>query len=446
MEVTVGTNWTGSRSEDPDEACSPDRPYGPRPYGPRPYGPRSDRPPPVPTPYGPRSDKPPPVWTPYGPRPYGPRPYGPRPYGPRPYGPRSEDGGCPLDAGEWGADIAELFCQDSAVIRMGARIVTEGDLSVLSTEPLEGTPGYVARPEETVPKDDAEANEIQLRAEKERAALAKRVLRPRHHELAVKVVIPDDLVRCLVDSPEIAWGLKQDIAHALAVDADRAFLQGDPPGSAPIGIRRTAAVNPNPPPANPDDLLQVARTMVGNIRRREQVRFGNAGWILHPYWVDALTRVLTGDFQEMGFGAALDSKQLLAPDGHDGGTLLGFPFISTSAARGDRDPAQGDPDDVDLSSAWIHFSADWSEAWIGVDPDVVTVNVSVDAHFQSDETVIRAVANHDFLVRRPKFFTYADIPNEPFDYDDNAGATFDGAVPPPPDAQPAQGDQSPEDG
>jgi HK97 family phage major capsid protein len=250
-------------------------------------------------------------------------------------------------------------------------------------------------------------------------------------------------VRSLADSPEIAWGLKQDLAHALAVQADRAFLQGDPPGLAPVGIRRTVAVQPNAVPDDPNDILQIVRTMVGAIRRREQVRFGCAGWILHPYWVDALTRLLTADYQQMGWGMGLDaaSTNLLAPDGHDGGTLLGFPFISTRAATGMRDDGQGG---VDQTRAWIHFSADWSEAWIAAHPGVVTVDVSTDAHFQSDETVVRAVVNHDFLVRRPEFFTYADVANEPLDLGDDApAALLSGCVPPPPHDAPAPGRKPP---
>jgi hypothetical protein len=338
---------------------------------------------------------------------------------------------------------------DSAVIRLGARVVTDaGHLSVLSTEPLEGTPGYVARPAETFPQAppgedswDPDPKRIGLRDEKERAALAKRVLRPLEHELAVKVVVPDELVRSLVDSSEIAWGLKQDIAHGLAVAADQAFLQGDPVGLAPVGITRTAAVMPYP---NPGDVLQVVRGMVGEIRRRDQVRFGNAGWILHPFWLDALTRLLTDDYQQQGPGIALDAKgseRLLSSDGRDGGLLLGFPFVVTAAAAGNRDDLGED----DNPRAWIYFSSDWSEAWIGADPGLVTVDVSIDSHFQSDETVVRAVVQHDFLLRRPRFFIYADIQARPVEFGDGGfGAGLDQVVPPVANARPEDGQEEDE--
>jgi hypothetical protein len=422
----VPTEWTGPGGGDPDEDGSGERPYGPRPYGPRPYGPR---------PYGPRANWPPPQPTPdgprpYGPRPYGPRPYGPRPYGPRPYGPRDEAGGS-IDPDEWGADIAEIFCMDSAVIRLGARVVTDaGDLAVLSTEPLEGTPGYVARSAETL-SSDPEPRKIELREEKERAALAKRVLKPHDHELAVKVVVPDELVRCLADSPEIAWALKQDIAHGLAVAADQAFLQGDLVGLAPVGITRTPAVTRYP---NSGDVLQIARGMVGQIRRRDQVRFGNAGWVLHPFWLDALTRLLTDDFQQQGPGTAMDARgsdRLLSSDGRDGGLLLGFPFVVTAAAVGGRDDLGEDEN----PRAWIHFSADWSEAWVGAEPGLVAVDVSFESHFQSDETVVRAVVQHDFLLRRPKFFIYRDMEASPMVFEEpGSGANLEQVVLPAADA------------
>jgi hypothetical protein len=65
-------------------------------------------------------------------------------------------------------------------------------------------------------------------------------------------------------------------------------------------------------------------------------------------------------------------------------------------------------EDAAAGKTRIHLSSDWSEAWIGVEHEPVTVSISVDAEFQSDETVIRAVMNHDFLLRRPGYFLYAD--------------------------------------
>ena len=55
-----------------------------------------------------------------------------------------------------------------------------------------------------------------------------RRLQPRSHELTVRIVVSNRLVRSILQHPELAWSLKQDIAYALARRADGGFLHGDP--------------------------------------------------------------------------------------------------------------------------------------------------------------------------------------------------------------------------
>ena len=97
-----------------DEEEFPGRPFGPKPFGPKPFGPK----PFGPKPFGPK---------PFGPKPFGPKPFGPKPFGPKPFGPKAggadeADGGF-LDLDEWSAEIAELVCGRSAVLRLGATLV-----------------------------------------------------------------------------------------------------------------------------------------------------------------------------------------------------------------------------------------------------------------------------------------------------------------------------------
>jgi hypothetical protein len=404
----VCPDWTGPRGDDSDDDSPSDRPYGTKPYGTKPYGTK---------PYGTK---------PYGTKPYGTKPYGTKPYGTKPYGTKSDDPDF-LDPDEWSEDVADLFCGTSAVVRLGARIVVDADdLSVAALEPLVGVAEYMTRPLATDPKHD-EKPQVAQSQPKPRANVSQRDLRPRDHELAVKVVLPNDLVRTLVEDPEIAWAVKQDLARALAFRADQAFLHG-PGGDPPLGIANTAAVVPLPPGAPPADLLKVVRRMVGTLRRRgPDVHWGNAGWVLHPHTLDGLSRLLTQNTQHQNApGWGLESALLLTHDGSDGGDFLGYPFI-VSAATYDKDANQR------AGKTRIHFSSDWSEAWIGADRDLVTVSVSVDAHFQTDETVIRAVMNHDFVVRRPPYFIYADRPagDEVIELPGGAGgADVDQNVPP----------------
>ncbi len=369
------------------------------PYPPRPYPPRGGWPPPQ-TPYPPRGDWPPPVQTPYPPR-----PYPPRPYPPRPYPPRDERPDCSLDPFEWSADVAELFCAESALVRLGARLVyDEDDLPIAAIERQGDSeaPEYVKRPEST---DPASSDEPKLKKseEKKTARVSERHLRPKEHELAVKVIIPNDLACTLAAYPDVAWALKQDLARALALRADQAFLHGAGGNTpTPLGITHTHPVDPLVAGA---DLLALVRLMVKTARQRG--RFGCAGWILHPNTLNDLSEIFTSSGMTAAQVAAagvvppgawtLDAVTLLTHDGSDGGVLVGYPFIVTPAAQ-------------DGNSTMLHFSSDWSEAWIAAHRQLVTVDVSTDVNFQTDEMVIRAVMHHDFAVRRPRYFVYAQWP------------------------------------
>jgi hypothetical protein len=361
----------------------PTRPYPTRPYPTRPYPTR-----PYPTrPYGAAQ----PAW----------RPYPTRPYPTRPYPTREEDvvAGAPdrgLDADEWTTDVSALFLSRSAIVRLGGRLlVGEGRIPVPRLRRA-GAPDYVKPPEPPEPpkppkdvkppeppkppKDADPQWSLQRGAEKTyevHAELGNLV--PSRKELAWKVVLPDDVARDLAEQPEPAWAVKEDIADALAVRADRAMLAGHPPLK---GIKDLPDVAPGGDPAG---LAAVARALLAKARGGVRSSFRDAGWILSPESLDDIRELMQGN-------RTWDSTQLVMPDGEDGGFLLGYPFVATQAAE-----------------ERIYFSADWSEAWIGMRRRVVTVSISKDAHFKSDETVIRAVSEHDFLVRRPELFAVAEV-------------------------------------
>jgi hypothetical protein len=388
----VSTDWRDTRGDSPGPDEPPDgpadpRPYGSRPYGSRPYGSR---------PYGSRPYGSRPYGSrPYGSRPYGSRPYGSRPYGSRPYGSREdEEQGAPfLDPGEWSADIADLFCDGSAVIRLGARLITDGDdlaVPAIDFSPLGARGAYIQQPVETA-RNAARGTPITTRIKPE-ARLSQRRLRPRDYELATTVVIPNRLVRDIVGAPDLAWALKEDIAHELVLQADRAFLQGTGP-LMPLGIAANAAVAQQPriPPGGPVDLLATARAMVAALRGGRAL-FRQPGWVLSPAALAGLTTLPTADGLTMGAAPAraLDAGRLLSYDGVDGGQFLGYPFIASAAA--------GPP-------ARMFLSSDWSQAWIATDGEVLTIDISADTGFRSDETVVRATMRHDFVVRTPACFT-----------------------------------------
>jgi hypothetical protein len=213
------------------------RPVGMRPVGMRPVGMR---------PVGMR----PVGMGPVGMRPVGMRPVGMRPVGMRPVGMRDdgtdEDAGAGgyLDPEEWAADIAILFCECSAVIRMGATLSFGLSELPYPNPPVLGTPHYLPEPKLGDGIDDEAEKTTATTVAKAVADVSKqtatqlsyRRLKPRSHELTVQIAVRTRLVRPIVEYPEVAWTLKRDIAWALAFRADQGFLHGDAAGHGPRGI------------------------------------------------------------------------------------------------------------------------------------------------------------------------------------------------------------------
>jgi hypothetical protein len=326
-------------------------------------------------------------------RPAGMRPAGMRPAGMRPAGMRPSDDGGGLDPEEWSADIAELFCAYSAVVRLGARLVF--DIQYLPVPVTELNARYLPVPpvqDHHVPWK-AGGQYLESEARDARANLGRRrSLKPNKRELVVQIAVRDSLLRGVACSPEVAMALKEDIARALVNEADAAFLHGG--GHAlPYGI--TYPGNGQVPTG---DLLADARVMIAGLRNGPRVRFDNPGWVIDVRTLDTLTKLQTNDYLTGGVRGrkTLDSTRLLMLDGDDSGVLLGYPFVATAAAR------EGD-------KSRMYFSADWSEAWIGVDQDLVTVAISTETEFKTDQTLLRAVMHHDFAVRTPNLFAYTDL-------------------------------------
>jgi HK97 family phage major capsid protein len=352
------------------------RPVGMRPVGMRPVGMR---------PVGMR---------PVGMRPVGMRPVGMRPVGMRDDAPDDNAGAGYLDPEEWAADIATLFCEYSAVLRLGANLAFGLTELPFPSPPVLGVPRYLPETKPLNAEHDDGAAAVGKAADAV-AAVAKttvtqlghRRLRPRAHELTVQIAVRNRLVRTIVEHAEVAWALKQDIASALAFRADEGFLRGRREDGAPLGIAFMGGTIAQPGRAN---ALETAREMISALRASGR-RFSNPGWIVHPVTLNHLGNVLREHT------AKNDAGQLLTYDGADGGTLLGYPYIVSAATH------EGTPDD----SGSMFFASDWSEAWVGVEDPLVTVDVAPDIRLESDETLVRAVTMHDLALRAPSSFAHA---------------------------------------
>lgn len=360
----LGTGW-GEFIDRPVGA----RPVGARPVGARPVGAR---------PVGARPVGARPVGArPVGARPVGARPVGARPVGARPYWASAWEGDV-LDPVVWSADITELVYERSAVMRLGATVVFGIDeLQVPVSTPATGfrASGAVG---------PAPGGTVSV------------VLRPGDWKLEASIFVPVRLLYGLAANPHLAYAIKVDLAEALALTADQAFLSGAALGG-PQGIGdRVARTGPA---GGGGQLLTRLRSMSSAVRAAHPVR--SPGWILHPGALDDIAQFLTrnGLTQAAAEGRTVDTFPLLRYDGSDGGTLLGFPFVTSAPAAA-------------ANQTLAYLSADWQEAWIGLDPYGVTVAVpgasaAAGAPAGSGDVVITASMPLDFTLRRPAAFAWA---------------------------------------
>lgn len=289
------------------------------------------------------------------------RPYGAKPYGAKPY----EEGG-PVEPAQWSDEICELVLARSAVVRLGATVVSsDSEVTIATTRPVVGFRGPgVGRPAALPPA-------------------AEVALSPPEWRLEAWIAVPNRVLRSLSDNPELSYTLKSDLADGLVRAADEAFLEAvTPPGIA----------NQAPRLPGSGAVLNTMRDVVQLVRRTwAPPEFRQPGWILHPATLDVLTR--TPD------PGTFDRYSGLQLDGADGGKVIGFPFVTS--------PVTG-------MSKWpfdfrIYFAADWSQALVGIGERPVKVDTPTQPAPQG-ATVIRASMTLDFVIRPIGGFVCADTP------------------------------------
>jgi hypothetical protein len=337
-----GTDW-----DNEDEGSPP--PFGPKPFGPKPFGPK-----------------------PFGPKPFGPKPFGPKPFGPKPFGPKDvgDTEGLYSSADDWGAVLAELVCERSAVIRMGATLVAGPELRVPTF-----APNAEFRPPGQAGPDPGGTQELQ------------NPLRPGDWMLEAAIGVPIRILDAAFERVEIAESFLLDLAEVLAVAVDKMCLGTGAGGPQGIDPRR---------PATGGALLANLRDMVQATRSARPAR--NPGWILHPDALDTVARFVTQDgLGGNPAGRTVDSSRLLELDGADGGTLLGFPFLTSAAA-------------TEGGDARAYFSVDWQEAWLGVEPYLVSLYATGEPlDDPPGSTVLRASMPLDFTLRREDAFAWTVV-------------------------------------
>jgi len=291
-------------------------------------------------------------------------------------------------------DVAEeimgMLRARSAVLRLGPRIVPVRKELALHSVASGSTAYYVAENANIPISEPSFAENI--------------LLRPK--ELAALVPISNRLLRDASESPDVEQVLREDLAEVLSLRADLAFIQGSG-GAEPLGIRNATGLTAAPSLGTNGGTptFDNLKDSVANLRAANAT-FTRPGWLFHPRTINTLDKIKDGQ------GRYLAETGLLEFDSTGGGgRLLSFPFttstqIPTNVTTG-----------TSADTSYIVFSSDWQEAWVGENVETLAIEASSEAtyttdggttwvsSFQSRQTLFRALAAHDFALRRPALFT-----------------------------------------
>src|SRR5262245_23346717 len=233
------------------------------------------------------------------------------------------------------------------------------------------------------------------------------LLRPK--ELAALVPVSNRLLRD-ASNPSVDSVITNDLAEVMMLKQDYAFIQGTG-GTSPTGITQASGIQVGPNLGANGALLTFdnLKDIVGG-QRLLNSGFSKPGWIMSPRTLTSLGKIkITSGGQPSG--QYLGDTGLLTHDGAGtGGTLLGYPYRTTSQI----------PINLTVGTStdctFLIFGSDWSEFWVG-ENQTLMIEMSGDANytpdggtswvsaFQNRMTLFRAVMAHDCALRRASFFT-----------------------------------------
>lgn len=210
------------------------------------------------------------------------------------------------------------------------------------------------------------------------------------HKLAVFTPLSNDLIRWSAPSADMI--VRNDLVAAMAVREDKAFIRDDGTANTPKGLRYWApAVNVIAANAtvNLQNIAQDLSKLILALKNAN-VNYINPGWLFAPRTEQYLMTIQTTT------GAYAFRDEMLT------GKLWGLPYATTTQIPTNLS-ASGDASEVylvDFSDAVI---AESEQIMLDVSTEAAYFSSSsattVTSAFQQDQTVIRALALHDFGMR-----------------------------------------------
>lgn len=208
-------------------------------------------------------------------------------------------------------------------------------------------------------------------------------------KLSVLVPISNDLMRAA--SPAVDGLVRNDIVAGFAVTEDAFFLRGDGVGANPMGIRNWAiAANVSASAGSSMANIEADVAAMQLALQVANIPMTNMRWIMHPR-----TKSFLMDLRDV-------NGNVRWPSIETNNTLRGYPIETTNQV-----PANlgGGSNESEI------YLADFSDFVIGEEMQLEIAVSDVAPYqdggqmvsaFQTDQTLIRAIAKHDFMARRPE--------------------------------------------
>mgnify|MGYP001572359131 CR=1 FL=1 len=213
-------------------------------------------------------------------------------------------------------------------------------------------------------------------------------------KLMALVPVSNDLLR--YSSPGADMIVRNDLVAAMSVKEDSAFIRGDGTDGSPRGLRYWAP-GANVITANGTVSLQNTATDLGKLMQQlmdADIPMVNPVWIFSPRTRNFLMTLVT------------TAGSFIYKDEMATGTLWGYPFGMTT----------GVPSNLDFTGAATNdeseiYFADLGQGLIG-EAESMAIDASQEAAYHDgssvqsawsrDETTVRAIAEHDFIMRYDK--------------------------------------------
>ena len=280
---------------------------------------------------------------------------------------------------EMAAEIIELLRPASVVRQLGPRFAPLDSGTLRLPKMTGGASGGYIGENQNIPVDQQVFGQVVATARK----------------LAVLTPISNDLIRRASASAETL--VRDDLRDSLATRSDLAFIRGTGVGGEPKGLKNwTAPANVlasgTSTPASVS--LGLVTEDIGRMLQAladANVSLRNPGWIIEPRTWRFLITIRDGN------------GNLVFRDEMSAGTLFGIPYgMTTQIPRNLDASSDGDNDETEIY-LWDFADVIIAEATqLMIDVSDVAAyhdGTNVVAAFSQDQTVIRAILEHDLVVR-----------------------------------------------